>query len=217
MIEDSKAISYICSMYQVPYYKEKDPALIDQFMHDHPFIFLCGVSDAGIPVGTHLPVLISRRSGELHLRGHMMKNTDHHKAFLKNPDALAVFSGPHTYVSASWYSNPLQGSTWNYMVVHARGRLEFLDHDGLLSVLKETTFHFENDRDSPALFEKLPDEYVSRMAKAIVGFEIRVLDCDHVFKLSQNRDEESFKNIIGQLEQRDDSAKSIAAEMKKRR
>jgi transcriptional regulator len=80
-----------------------------------------------LPMATQVPVLIDEREGDrLLLRGHMMKNTDHHRAFEKNNEALCVFSGAHTYVSARWYSNPQTGSTWNYMSVHARGKIRFL-------------------------------------------------------------------------------------------
>ena len=150
------------------------------------------------------------------LSGHIMKNTDHHKAFLANPNVLAVFSGAHTYVSASWYHEKGQASTWNYMSVHARGVISFLDHDALLSVLKRTTNHFENNPHSGANFEDLPEEYVEKLSKAIVAFEIEIQHVDNVFKLSQNRDEVSYHTIIDKLDAQDADGKLIAAEMKKR-
>jgi transcriptional regulator len=146
----------------------------------------------------------------------MMKKTDHHLAFLQNPHALAVFTGPHTYVSASLYSNPQQGSTWNYMSVHAKGVLQFTGQQELFDILKRTTSHFENNTESPSLFEKLPPEYIEKMAHAIVAFEIEVTSIDNVFKLSQNRDEESYHSIINKLQQSDVDSRYIAAEMEKR-
>lgn len=203
-------------MYNLPYFKEKDPGVVMDFVRSHPFAFVCGCDEQGKPVATQVPVFIDERDGKLFLSGHIMRQTDHHKAFLKNPNVLAVFTGAHTYVSASWYTNKQQGSTWNYMSVHARGLLRFLDEQALRDVLKRTTNHFENNPHSGANFEDLPVEYVDRMAKAIVAFEIEVVDMDNVFKLSQNRDQQSFQTIMKKLEVQDDAGRFIADEMKKR-
>jgi len=145
-----------------------------------------------------------------------MKKTDHHLAFMENPNVLALFTGAHTYVSASWYTNPQQGSTWNYMTVQAKGQIRFLDEEALLGLLRDLTAHFENDNNSPALYEKLPAEYISHMSKAIVAFDIEVQEMDNVFKLSQNRDEKSFHVIIEKLQQQGGDGKIIAGEMSKR-
>lgn len=200
-------------MYSLPYFKEKDAAVVLEFMKKHPFITLTGSDLEGNPVATHVPVLFRSKGDSIVLRGHMMKNTTHHKAFVNNPKVLAIFNGPNTYVSASWYTDPLQGSTWNYMTVHAHGRLNFLDEASLVEVLNETTALFENDPESPALFPKIPDEYVQRMIKAIVAFEIEITEMDNVFKLSQNRDEKSFNKIVERLQQGDHDSKEIAVEM----
>jgi transcriptional regulator len=203
-------------MYSLPYFKEKEAGVVKEFMDQHPFITLCGCDAAGNPVATHVPVLLREENNTLYLHGHIMKKTDHHLAFEQNPNVLAVFSGAHTYVSASWYTNPLSGSTWNYMTVHARGVMKFLDEAALLNLLRDLTARFENNNDSPSLFEKLPSEYISQMSKAIVAFAIEVKEMDNVFKLSQNRDEASYHTIIGKLEQQGGDAKIIAGEMSKR-
>jgi transcriptional regulator len=166
-------------------------------------------------VVTQVPVLIREIDGQLLLEGHVMKNTDHHKAFVENPNVLAVFIGSHTYVSASWYSNPSQASTWNYQSVHVRGQLRFLEESDLRRILEETTSKYENNEHSPALFRHLTHDYVNRLIKAIVAFEIKVDVIDNVFKLSQNRDEESFYNIMEKLNAQDEDAKEIAKEMER--
>jgi transcriptional regulator len=188
-----------------------------KFVKEHPFAFLTGCDAENKPIATQIPVFIDERDGKLFLSGHMMRQTDHHKAFLQNDNVLAVFTSPHTYVSASWYTNKQQGSTWNYISVHAKGKLQFLEEDALLGVLKRTTTHFENNPHSGANFEDLPTEYIQRMAKAIVAFEIEVQSIDHVFKLSQNRDEKSFENIMERLSAGNDAQQYIAAEMKARK
>ncbi|RFM28816.1 FMN-binding negative transcriptional regulator [Deminuibacter soli] len=204
-------------MYHLPEYKENNEGVLLPFMRQYPFVLLCGSNAAGEPVVSHVPVLIKARGGRIYLQGHMMRKTDHHIAFEQNPAALAVFNGPHTYVSASWYSNPQVGSTWNYMAVHARGQMRFLEQAQLLHILEETTALFENNAGSPALFKHLPNEYVQRMTKAIVAFEIEVANLDGIFKLSQNRDTASYDNIIQHLQAQGGDAAAIAAEMEQRR
>ena len=204
-------------MYSLPYFKEKDKEVLLHFIHNHPFAFLAGCNTDGKPVATQIPMFIEERDDKLFLTGHMMKQTDHHKAFESNPNALVVFTGPHTYVSATWYSNPQQASTWNYMSVHLKGILRFLDEEGLIDVLRKTTLHFENYRtDSSTVFDNLPNDYKNRLMKAIVAFKIEVVEMDNVFKLSQNRDEKSFHNIAEQLQSKGSDANYIAGEMLKR-
>lgn len=95
-------------MYNLSHFKEPDHAVVMQFVREHPFAFLAG-SDAGHrPVVTQVPVFIDETDGKLYLSGHIMKNTDHHNAFLQNANVLAVFTGPHSFVSASWYENKQQ-------------------------------------------------------------------------------------------------------------
>jgi transcriptional regulator len=204
-------------MYNLPYYKEKDQQLVLEFIHQHPFAFIAGCDDENKPVATQIPVFIEERGGRLYLTGHMMRQNDHHKAFEKNPAVLCVFTGPHAYVSATWYQDPHQASTWNYMSVHVKGLLRFLDSQGLIDVLQKTSLHFEAGRQgSPTVFNNLSEEYTSRLLKAIVAFEVEVEAIDTVFKLSQNRDKESYHNIIEKLSGQNADAKAVAEEMKKR-
>jgi transcriptional regulator len=204
-------------MYDLPYYKEKDPGKIKEFIDQHPFAFLVGCSKENKPVATQVPVFIEEDNGRKVLRGHIMKNTDHHKAFIHNPDVLVVFSGNHTYVSGTWYSKPGIASTWNYMSVHVKGIIRFLDHIGLEEVLRKTSLHFEKyDQKSTTIFDNLSPDYRQNLMNAIAAFEIEITGMDNVFKLSQDRDAESYQNIIDNLKRQDEDGRAIAAEMEKR-
>jgi len=204
-------------MYNISYFKASDHKEVTDFMRQHPFVMLCGVSSAGNPVVTHVPVLLEERDDKLFLLAHVMRKQDHTKAFEANPNVLAVFSGAHTYVSASWYENKQSASTWNYQAVHARGILTFLDEKGLHNILTKLTATFEQNENSPSLVHKMDEAYVNNMMKAIVAFEIEVTDLQHVFKLSQNRDEKSYDNIIEQLSNNDADGKIIADTMQQRK
>lgn len=205
-------------MYHFSYFKEKDKQVLLQFMEEYPFAFLTGSFLSGEQVATQVPVLLEECDGELYLQGHIMRKTDHHKAFMENPNALLVFTGPDTYVSASWYSNPQIGSTWNYMSVHISGRLQFMSDEALVQFMRKMTLKFEKGNgQSPTFYDNLPDGFISKMMPAITGFEIKADKIENVFKLSQNRDEKSYDNIIIKLQAQGGKAALVAAEMEKRR
>src|SRR4030095_14346057 len=147
------------------------------------------------------------------------KKSDHHRAFEENPNALALFTGPHTYVSGSWYAgNPHQASTWNYISIHARGQIKFLDEKALIELLKKLSLHFENnDTESSTVYDNLPADYKEKLIKAILAFELEVTEMDNVHKLSQNRDEKSYDNIVQQLKEQEGDAREIGDLMKKRK
>jgi transcriptional regulator len=204
-------------MYNLSYFKEQDGEVVLEFMRKHPFVFLSGVDAENKPIASQVPVFIDEKDGKLFLTGHIMRNTDHHKAFESNPNVLAVFTGPHTYVSATWYDDPHQASTWNYMSVHAKGTIKFGNYDDLVAILKRLTLFYEKGNTaSTTVFDNLSSEYTEKLMKAIVAFEVEVTSIDNVFKLSQNRNEQSFHNIIDKLKGQGSDGEFIAEEMKKR-
>jgi transcriptional regulator len=204
-------------MYNLSYFKEKDQQVILEFIEANPFAFLTGSFLSGDQVATQIPIVLEKRDGELYLQGHFMRNTSHHKAFVENPKVLAVFTGPSSYVSATWYSNPHNGSTWNYMSVHVAGDIKFMSADELIQLMRKFTLKFEGgNTESLTIYDNLPDSYLSKMMPAIVGFEIKADKIENVFKLSQNRDEKSYLNIISKLEEQGGDAARIASEMRKR-
>lgn len=205
-------------MYNFNYFKEKEKQTLLNFIEDNPFAFMTGSFLSGIQVATQIPVLLEERNGELYLQGHIMRNTDHHKAFVENPNALLVFTGPNCYVSASWYSNPQNGSTWNYMSVHIGGQVSFMTNEELIQFMRKLTLKMEKgNKQSLTFIDNLPEQYVNKMMPAIVGFEIRAEKMENVFKLSQNRDEKSYLHIISKLEEQGGNSALIAEEMRKRK
>ncbi len=204
-------------MYKMPEFTEKDQEAVVAFMKSHNFITLIG-SYENTPVATQVPVLFDERDGKIILRGHIMRQTDHCKAFEQNPQALALFTGPHCYVSASWYKERHTGSTWNYMTVHTRGPIQLLDEAATVQLITDLTHHYEDKQTTPEIVENMPANYVQGMVKAISAFEMTIEQIAPIFKLSQNRSDESFKNIVEQLNATGDhESKLIAEEMMKRR
>ena len=203
-------------MYNLPQYVEKDPERVVRFMRENPFVALIGTAVNGRIEFTQLPLLVKEVGGKIILQGHIAKKLDHEKAFKENPEALVVFSSPHSYISGTWYiGSPNQASTWNYISVHARGRIEWMSDGELVELLREFTLHFEqNDPNSSTIYDNLPEEYIQRIIKGIVGFRIEVRELQNVFKLSQTRDNASYMNVIEKLSVQDDAGRYIAEKMK---
>ncbi|MBY0536648.1 MAG: FMN-binding negative transcriptional regulator [Chitinophagaceae bacterium] len=203
-------------MYHLSYFKSSNGSALIQLMKTYPFATLIGAHN-GTPVATQVPVLVEERADGLYLTGHIMRKQDHHLAFLENPKALFLFSGPHAYISASWYPQPAQASTWNYLTVHARGEMKFLDENGLMEVLQKLSLHFESDSSQATVYNNLSDTYKLPLLKAIIAFEMKVDDLQHVFKLSQNKDEQTFNAIVERLEAGSEEEVKLAAFMKAER
>ena len=202
-------------MYDIPYFKADHPEEVLSFMRAHPFALICGSDKLGISVATQVPFLFEQRGDRLFLQGHFMKKQDHTNGFYENPNVLVVFSGAHTYVSASWYEDQRVASTWNYQSVQASGTLAFQDEAFLLQLLTQLTEQFEAPG-SPALVRDMEEAYLQRMMQAIVGFEVEVKAIRHVFKLSQNRNEKSRANIIRHLQEQEGDAREIGQIMQEK-
>lgn len=201
-------------MYKFSYYTEQDQQKVIDFMKENAFALITGFGE-NYPVATQIPLAIKITDGKIFLEGHMMKKTDHHLAFEKNNNVLVLFTGPHCFVHANWYTDPQMGSTWNYMTVHAKGKITFMDEAGTRDAVKAVSDKYAGT-DTVSSYDSLPKEYIDHMVKAILGFTIEVETLEHVFKLSQNRDEPSQKNIIEQLRKRGDAnSAAIAYEMEK--
>lgn len=203
-------------MYHIPHFKAHHDQEVFDFMIEHPFVMICGVDENLKPVATHVPILIEKREEKIFFIGHVMRKQLHTIAFEKHNQVLVVFTGSHSYVSATNYEQQNTASTWNYKAVHASGKLNFLDEEKLVELLKNLTNKFENNVHSSALVEKMDSQYVSNLMKAIVAFEIEVEQVDHVFKISQNKDEKTRERIINTLEKETNSdANEMAKEMSK--
>jgi transcriptional regulator len=202
-------------MYKSAAFTEGDKEKVIAFMKENPFAVIVGQGDQ-YPVASHIPLSVEENEdGKIFLCGHLAKKTEHHLVFEKNENVLVIFNGPHSYVSASWYTNPQVASTWNYLTVHAKGRIIFTNDEGTYSTIKAITDHYEGG-DTAASFDQLPKAYVMNMIKAIVGFRIEVESIDNTFKLSQNHNKATRHSIVSHLKARDDEQSlAIAKEMEK--
>ena len=202
-------------MYKFSHYTEQDQQKVIDFMKENAFALITGIGE-NYPVATQIPLAVKLKDDKIFLEGHMMRKTDHHLAFEKNNNVLVLFTGPHCFVNANWYTDPGVGSTWNYMTVHTKGKISFFDEEGTRNAVKALSDKYAGVS-TQASFDNLPKDYIDHMVKAIVGFSIEVEELDNVFKLSQNRDEASQRNIIEELMKRgDENSRMIAKEMIRR-
>ena len=198
-------------MYKNPQFEEKETDKLVAFMQAHSFVTLIGY-DGDYPVATQIPVKIEQRDGEIYLVGHVMKKTDHHQAYAKNENVLALFTGAHAYISASVYQDPAVASTWNYSSVQAKGKIKLLNDAETREIIRELTNRYENPDTSPAAFHQMSEDYIDKNLKAISGFEILLQSMTGIFKLSQNHPATNRTNIINQLSASTDANDQQVAE-----
>jgi len=201
-------------MYIPRRYEVKDqPAILD-FVRANSFGILVSAAD-GRPVGTHIPMLLSRDvAGEPCLLGHISKGNQQKTSLVDGATVLAIFMGPHAYISPRWYTQ-MNVPTWNYLAVHAYGAVELMEGEALREALSSMVDFYEEGRPAPIRMEEIPEKMLSDDLKGIIGFRIRVTEWQAAAKLSQNRDEESYHRVITELDAAGDEASGgVAAAMR---
>ncbi len=179
-------------MYIPSHFAIEDKEVMLQLARDHNFGILISVIDNS-PYASHLTFDIREDDNQVWLYGHVAKANPHWRHF-DQQSALAIFEGPHGYISPTWYEE--QGvPTWNYAVVHMRGEMEAMtDREPTRDVVESLSETHEQENPDPWI----PD-YPDAMLDAIVSFRMRVTDINGKFKLSQNRKEADKKSVLTQL------------------
>ncbi len=130
-------------------------------------------------------------------------------------EILVIFNGPHAYISSSWY-NHLNVPTWNYIAVHVYGTVRMVEGEELFHSLAQLMNKYEKHSADPVTVEKLTPAYMQQAMKGVTGFEITITKTEATHKLSQNRDHESYTNIIHELDNRNETeSAAIANAMRK--
>ena len=183
-------------MYLPPIFKELRPDIVQRLMRENGFATLV-TSAEGVPFASHIPVLIAgdAAAGTLRIRGHVARANPHWKQFAEGAPVLAIFSGPHCYVSPSWYAEAENVPTWNYAVVHAYGAAALLGPEEVRALLKDLVEANESAFEQPWRFDSLPAQLVDGLLHGIVGFEIAVERLEGKLKLSQNRPPEERRRV----------------------
>lgn len=199
-------------MYIPDLYKNEDPEAIRTFLKENSFGLLINQTHGKL-CATHIPIEFEiKANGEEILQGHISKLNTQAEGFAENDQVLAVFSGPHSYISSSWYDHE-NVPTWNYIAVHVYGKIKTVDETTALKSLKKLVDKYEANSANPVRIENL-SEKTMREAKGIIAFEIAITEIQATQKLSQNRDNQNYQNIIMELKKTENpQAIAIAKEM----
>lgn len=205
-------------MYIPKFYEEKDWNEIEQLMRGFGFATLVSIKD-GLPIASHIPLELSQNeSGDWMLVGHMSKANPIWKTFENAQNVMAIFMGPHAYVSPSWY-NHKNVPTWNYKAVHVYGHPAVMEGEKRNAALSKMMDRYEQmHAEHPAKMEEFEKQELQKDLNGLVAFEIKIERIEAASKLSQNRDAESYQSVIDHLKSSDAyDSKRIAEEMEKRK
>ncbi len=206
-------------MYIPDHFAEPDTAVCHALIHDYPFGLLITSID-GVPIASHLPFMLDAARGGLGtLVAHMARANPHWRAFAAGGESLAIFQGPHAYVSPSWYETTEKVvPTWNYAAVHAYGAPQIVDGEGASRAhLERLVEAREAGLDPPWRVESQPEGFLEAMAKGVVAFELPIARLEGKWKMSQNRPAEDRAGAARGLAASDDPmARAVAAIMRAR-
>ena len=204
-------------VYLPPAFAETRSEVLLAHIERHDFGMLV-THGAGGPIVSQIPFLAEQRDGKLILQGHLARPNPQLADLDGTTEALAVFAGPHAYISPSWYEAGPSVPTWNYATVHAYGPARRIDDsDWLRDLVRRLSDRHEAREPEPWRMQDLPEPYVQSMLKGIVGVEIAVTRLEGKFKLSQNRPAADRPRIVAALERREDAdSKAVAALMRER-
>jgi transcriptional regulator len=201
-------------MYIPKYFKVTNFDEIREFIQMNSFGTLI-TTKKGKPIATHLPLQLIKEGDAYHITGHMAYGNPQWRTFETCEDVLVMFQGPHAYISSSWYEEE-NVPTWNYQAVHVYGTSSILNEEELKQDLTMLLQKYEKHRKNPVLWDKLSPQLLEKQLKGIVGFKIKVQEIQAAYKLSQNRNEEDYLNIIDKLyEEENPDSQQMAKVMKK--
>ena len=186
-------------MYIPRAYKEDRLPVLHKFMDDQPFASLITMGTSGL-FASHIPMVLEQNGSMGRLKGHISRANTQWRDYTPSVEALAIFSGPHHYITPSWYPEKQETGkvvpTWNYAVVHAYGHLKVIeDAEWLMAHLTKLTGIHEADSPVPWKVGDAPADYVASLVKGIVGLEMVIERLEGKWKVSQNRSEQDRSGV----------------------
>jgi transcriptional regulator len=204
-------------MYIPPHFRETDQNTLLAFIEAYDFATLVTSATEGFIV-SHLPLLLRRSETGSVLVGHVARANPHWRAMDGHTASVAIFHGPHGYVSPRWYESSPAVPTWNYTVVHATGTPCIREEEAFAAgVVRDLTHRYEDSRALPWRVEDLPADFHRTLLGGVMAFEMPIAHLDGKFKLSQNRSPADRHGVIKGLEQTESApARALAALMRTR-
>jgi transcriptional regulator len=198
-------------MYAPAYAKNENETELLEFIKQNGFGILLSQAEGNL-WATHLPFIITPDKKML---GHISRGNKQWRDLQNGQEVMAIFQGPHTYVSSSWYDHE-NVPTWNYIAVHVYGKARMLSEEELIHSLRELTNKYERDSVNPVSVDTMSKKFLYSEIRGTIGFEMTMDRMEASYKLSQNRDGKNHANIISELEKRkDENSVGVANEMRK--
>ena len=193
-------------------YRSEDLNVMREIIKENSFALL--ISSVDRIRATHSMMMLNEDDPEnAYIETHISRANPQARTLKNGDEVLCDFLGAHTYISSSWYDH-INVSTWNYEAVQIYGKVELMDDSELYSHLDKLTSKYEKFQQCPMMVKDMGKEFVEKEMKGAFGIKIIPTEIFIKQKLSQNRKEADFNNIITQLEQSDDNARKIAEKMK---
>jgi transcriptional regulator len=180
-------------MYSPKFNQVTDRDTILEAMRAYSFAILFGPFESQYPTATHLPLIVKDHGEHGLIEGHFARANPHWQ-HLAGRETLVVFPGPHSYVSPTNYVEELSVPTWNYIAIHAIGKLELIEEEPAKNTLVEELI----DVHEPAYGDRwraMPEGFRRTMLAGIMGFRIPIARIEGKFKISQNRSEPERRNV----------------------
>lgn len=200
-------------MYIPKRYQLDDRDRISQWLTQYPFGTLVTMQDSR-PTAVHIPFEWREENGRLWLEGHVARGNPIWRAAPQADEVLAMFLGPHSYISSSWYHDP-NVPTWNYVAIHVYGRCRVMADDELRRAMERLLNRYEGPRPAGRTWERLAPELRDREMRGIVGVSIEVTRIEAAQKMSQNRTDGDFVQIVERLESSPDAQDHRVADVMK--
>jgi transcriptional regulator len=203
-------------MYQPPHFREERTEVLHELMRAHPLATLVASGPSGLEAN-HIPVLVDAgRGAHGVLLAHVARGNPLVGLAADGVDALAIFQGAERYVSPAWYATKQESGkvvpTWNYVVVHAHGRLRLIEDDAwLLAQITALTNRHEQPRQEPWHVDDAPETFIRAQMKGIIGIELEITRLDGKWKVSQNRPEADRTGVVSGLLAEEGGASAMAA------
>ena len=206
-------------MYTPEQFKVSDLPTLHADMERWNFATLITPDADGGPQVTHLPLLLNRNCGRFGvLAGHMARANPHWRVFSQSHGSLAIFHGPHGYISPRWYDSDIAVPTWNYVAVHAFGTPRLVEGtESMVAHLNELIRYHEGTETEVWRADRLPADTFAALLKGIVCFDMRIVRIEGKAKLGQNRSRHDVLGVMRGLQATDAAGNRELIEVTRRR
>jgi transcriptional regulator len=206
-------------VYLPKHFKEEEAGQVRAAIREARLGTLVSLGSAGL-VASHVPMLLEDAPAPHGLLiGHLARgNPQWLERAPGEGEALAIFLGPDAYITPAWYETKRETGkvvpTWNYVAVHAYGRLSFFeDAERLLALVTTLTRRHEGPRDAPWAVSDAPADFIASQLKGIVGFQIEITRLEGKWKMSQNRPAQDRAGVVEGLRREGGPAEAIVADI----